>query len=75
MVARLCQTADFAIDACGRSGESLSWLEAAGFGPVEETTLEIGTGYASAIFKKPAGWASSVDSMAIGGADPDTRGG
>ena len=67
--------ADFAIDACGRSGESLSWLEAAGFGPVEETTLEIGTGYASAIFKKPAGWVSSVDSMAIGGADPDTRGG
>jgi flavin-dependent dehydrogenase len=67
--------ADFAIDACGRSGESLSWLQAAGFGPVEETTLEIGTGYASALFAKPAGWASSVDSMAINGADPDTRGG
>ncbi len=68
-------TADFAIDACGRSGESLSWLESAGFGPVEETTLEIGTGYASALFKKPARWDSSVDSLSISGADPDTRGG
>ena len=67
--------ADFAVDACGRSGESLAWLAAAGFGPVEETTLEIGTGYASALFKKPAGWASSIHSMSIAGADPDTRGG
>ena len=67
--------ADFAIDAAGRSGESLSWIEAAGFGPVEETTLDIGTGYASAIFKKPEGWQSSLDSVAIGSADPDTRGG
>ncbi|HEY5105289.1 MAG TPA: FAD-dependent monooxygenase [Caulobacteraceae bacterium] len=67
--------ADFAIDATGRSGDSLSWLEAAGFGPVEETRLEIGTGYASAIFKKPADWESAVDSLVIHGADPDTRGG
>ena len=65
---------DFAIDASGRSGPSLSWLEA-GFGPVEETTLEIGTGYASAVFKKPAGWHSSIDCLSIRGADPDTRGG
>jgi 2-polyprenyl-6-methoxyphenol hydroxylase-like FAD-dependent oxidoreductase len=67
--------ADFAIDAAGRSGDSLSWLEAAGFGPVEETRLEIGTGYASAVFKKPAGWTSSIDCLSIHGADPDTRGG
>ncbi len=66
---------DFAIDASGRSGASLSWLEAAGFGAVEETTLEIGTGYASAVFKKPAGWHSSMDCLSIRGADPDTRGG
>jgi flavin-dependent dehydrogenase len=67
--------ADFVIDATGRSGDSLSWLEAAGFGPVEETQLEIGTGYASAIFKKPEGWSSSIDSLSVHGADPDTRGG
>jgi 2-polyprenyl-6-methoxyphenol hydroxylase-like FAD-dependent oxidoreductase len=66
---------DFAVDASGRSGASLSWLEAAGFGPIAETTLEIGTGYASAVFKKPAGWHSSVDCLSIHGADPDTRGG
>jgi 2-polyprenyl-6-methoxyphenol hydroxylase-like FAD-dependent oxidoreductase len=67
--------ADFVVDACGRSGESLSWLEAGGFGPVEETRLEIGTGYASAIFKKPEGWRSSADHLSVHGADPDTRGG
>ncbi|THD70601.1 FAD-dependent monooxygenase [Phenylobacterium sp.] len=67
--------ADFAIDATGRSGGSLSWLEASGFGPVEETTLEIGTGYASAIFRKPEGWNASVDCLSIAAADPDTRGG
>ncbi len=66
---------DFAIDAAGRNGASLSWLEAGGFGPVEETTLEIGTGYASAIFKKPKDRASDTDSLVINGADPDTRGG
>jgi 2-polyprenyl-6-methoxyphenol hydroxylase-like FAD-dependent oxidoreductase len=66
---------DIAVDASGRSGASLTWLEAAGFGPVEETRLEIGTGYASAVFKKPAGWCSSVDCLSIHGADPDTRGG
>lgn len=66
---------DFAVDASGRSGGSLSWLEGACFGPVEETTLEIGTGYASAVFKKPSGWHSSVDCLSIHSADPDTRGG
>jgi 2-polyprenyl-6-methoxyphenol hydroxylase-like FAD-dependent oxidoreductase len=66
---------DLAVDASGRNGGSLSWLQAAGFGPVEETTLEIGTGYASAVFKKPKGWHSSVDCLSIHGADPDTRGG
>jgi hypothetical protein len=68
-------TCDFAIDASGRSGASLSWLEAAGFGPAEETALEIGAGYASAVFKKLAGWHSSLDCLSIRGADPDTRGG
>jgi 2-polyprenyl-6-methoxyphenol hydroxylase-like FAD-dependent oxidoreductase len=67
--------ADFVIDASGRSGNSLSWLEAAGFDPVEETKLEIGTGYASAVFKKPAAWNCAVDSLSISNADPDTRSG
>jgi len=73
--ARETIAADFAIDASGRGGQSVSWLEAGGFGPVEETKLEIGTGYASAIFRKPEGWHSSVDCLSIHGADPDTRGG
>ena len=67
--------ADIVVDATGRSGNSLSWLEASGYGPVEETTLEIGTGYASALFKQPENWSSAVDSMSIMSADPDTRGG
>ncbi len=67
--------ADLVIDATGRTGNSLSWLEASGYGPVEETTLEIGTGYASALFKQPENWSSAVDSMSIMSGDPDTRGG
>lgn len=67
--------ADLVIDATGRSGKSLSWLEASGYGPVEETTLEIGTGYASALFKPPENWSSAIDSLSITTADPDTRGG
>jgi hypothetical protein len=67
--------ADFAVDASGRSGNSPSWLDASGFGPVEETTLEIGTGYASAIFRQPPGWRSDRDSLSISAAAPDTRGG
>lgn len=66
---------DFVIDATGRSGNSLSWLEAGGFGPVEETALEIGTGYASALFKKPVGWKSAVHSLTIRSSEPDTRSG
>jgi 2-polyprenyl-6-methoxyphenol hydroxylase-like FAD-dependent oxidoreductase len=67
--------ADLIIDASGRSGNSLSWLAAGGFGPVDETTLEIGTGYASAIFRKPADWQGPADSISIFNVDPDTRGG
>ena len=67
--------ADFVIDATGRSGNSLSWLEAGGFGPVEETKLEIGTGYASAVFRKPSNWQSAVDGLSISNRDPDTKGG
>lgn len=67
--------ADLVIDATGRSGDSLSWLEAGGYGPIEETTLEIGTGYASAIFRKPADWQGPADSISISSGDPDTRGG
>lgn len=65
----------FVIDATGRGGNSHSWLEAGGFGPTEETTLEIGTGYASALFKKPENWENAVDSMVVHGREPDTRGG
>ncbi|MEI9995870.1 MAG: FAD-dependent monooxygenase [Rhizomicrobium sp.] len=67
--------ADLVIDATGRSGNPQSWLEAGGFAPVEETRLEIGTGYASAIFRKPPGWQSAVDSMVIFDKNPDTRAG
>jgi len=66
--------ADLVIDATGRSSDSISWLEAGGFGPVEETKLEIGTGYATAIFRKPEGWHSSIDCLSIHGPTSDSRG-
>jgi 2-polyprenyl-6-methoxyphenol hydroxylase-like FAD-dependent oxidoreductase len=66
--------ADFFVDSSGRSSGSPAWLEAAGYGVVEETRLEIGTGYASAVFRKPPDWESAVDSVCVNTADPDTRG-
>jgi 2-polyprenyl-6-methoxyphenol hydroxylase-like FAD-dependent oxidoreductase len=47
---------DLLIDASGRAGRSVAWLEEAGYGPVEETTIEIGVAYASAIFRRPPDW-------------------
>jgi 2-polyprenyl-6-methoxyphenol hydroxylase-like FAD-dependent oxidoreductase len=67
--------ADLVVDATGRAGNPKQWLEAGGFGPLEEASLEIGTGYASALFKKPEGWKSRIDSIAVFPAAPDSRGG
>lgn len=67
--------ADLVIDTSGRSGGSLDWLEEAGFGRPPETRLEIGTSYASALFRKPEGWNGPTDCYSIFGADPDTRAG
>ena len=63
--------ADLVVDASGRSGGSTDWLKAAGFGAVEETTIEIGIVYASAVFRRPAGWAHGDDMILFGG-DPLT---
>ena len=67
--------ADLVVDASGRSGNSVAWLEEGGYGPVEETSLEIGTGYASAFFKKPANWKGDIHSMVIRTVGDDSRGG
>lgn len=67
--------ADLVIDASGRSSDSKAWLEAGGFGPVPETVIEIGAGYASAIFEKPAGWSNPYKGVGISAPLPDTRGG
>lgn len=67
---------DLIIDSSGRAGKALSWLEAAGFGPVEEITIEIGITYVSAIFRKPQGWRRGNESMIVGGRPADgERGG
>jgi 2-polyprenyl-6-methoxyphenol hydroxylase-like FAD-dependent oxidoreductase len=66
--------ADFVIDASGRSSESQRWLEAGGFGPVPETVINIGAGYATAIFEKPADWAAIHKTLLVGNPPPNSRG-
>lgn len=60
---------DLLIDASGRAGRSLAWLEEAGFGPVDETTIEIGLAYASAIFQRPNNWEFGDQTIFVSG-DP-----
>ena len=60
---------DLLVDASGRAGRSLAWLEEAGFGPVEEATIEIGVAYASAIFRRPDRWELGDQTILVGG-DP-----
>lgn len=60
---------DLLIDASGRAGRSLAWLEEAGFGPIDETAIEIGVAYASAFFRRPDNWEFGDQTIIIGG-DP-----
>lgn len=62
-------SADLVVDASGRAGRSLSWLEQAGYGPVDETTIEIGVTYASAIFRRPDDWERGDETIIVAG-DP-----
>lgn len=60
---------DLLVDASGRAGRSLAWLEEAGFGPIDETTIEIGVAYASAVFRRPDNWKFGDQTIIVGG-DP-----
>ena len=64
---------DFLVDATGRAGATLNMLQASGFGPVEETTITIGEGYVSALFRKPPGWDGALDSCYIGHKSPNSE--
>lgn len=47
--------ADLVIDASGRGGRAPVWLAELGLPPVPERTVDAGTGYASRLFRAPAG--------------------
>ncbi len=63
-------TADFVVDATGRSGQAREMLEANGYGPVEEIIVGIGEAYATALFEIPPGWNEASHSFAVNGAPP-----
>lgn len=63
-------TADFVIDAGGRSGQTKRMLEVNGYGPIEETVMGIGEAYASALFEIPPGWNDASHSFTVYGAPP-----
>ena len=64
---------DFLVDASGRAGATLNMLQASGFGPVEETTINIGQCYSSALFRKPPGWDSALDACIIVSKPPNSE--
>jgi 2-polyprenyl-6-methoxyphenol hydroxylase-like FAD-dependent oxidoreductase len=46
-------TADFVVDASGRTSQAPAWLEAAGFGRPAETRIDSFLGYASRLYARP----------------------
>jgi 2-polyprenyl-6-methoxyphenol hydroxylase-like FAD-dependent oxidoreductase len=48
--------ADLIVDASGRASKAPQWLQALGFPTPEETLINAHMGYASRLYRRPAGW-------------------
>jgi 2-polyprenyl-6-methoxyphenol hydroxylase-like FAD-dependent oxidoreductase len=68
-------TADFVVDASGRSGQAKEMLAANGHGPVEEIVMQTGESYATTFFEIPEGWDNTCFSFAVNATAPDSRSG
>jgi len=68
-------TADFVVDASGRSSKSNEWLNALGYGTPTETTVDPKVGYATRLYKKPASYDKPWNIVYMPAKAPGTRGG
>ena len=72
----IMRTADLVLDASGRNSHSPDWLEALGYAPPVETTVDGRPGYATRIYQRPAHGLSGWKALVSLPAAPDhTRGG
>lgn len=68
--------ADLVVDATGRGSRAPRWLEALGYPVPPETKIDAHLGYASRIFRRPAGFRAGWKGTYVQVAPPeDTRGG
>ncbi|WP_164017634.1 NAD(P)/FAD-dependent oxidoreductase [Pyxidicoccus trucidator] len=65
--------AELVVDAGGRGSRTPQWLEEAGFPRVEETRFQIDVGYATRLYRKPAGFDAGWKSMIISAELPRLR--
>ena len=65
--------ADLVVDASGRGSRTPRWLEDLGFARVEETHFRIDVGYATRMYRKPAGFDAGWRSMIISAELPRIR--
>jgi len=68
-------TADFVVDASGRSSKANEWFDALGYGKPEETVVDAKVGYATRMYKKPDGFDKPWNIVYMPAKAPDTRGG
>jgi len=67
---------DLVVDASGRGSRAPQWLNALGYGNVQETSVKIDIGYATRIYRCPAQLPASWKALLIFGRPPnDKRGG
>ncbi|MEZ4868560.1 MAG: FAD-dependent monooxygenase [Caldilineaceae bacterium] len=65
-------SADFVVDASGRTSKTPTWLTELGYGAPEETVINAHVGYAGRRYRKPAGIAEDWHIMLVG-AQPPTQ--
>src|SRR5215471_5402584 len=65
--------ADLVVDALGRGSPSPRWLTAWGFGPIDETSVTIDVGYATAVFDRHAGDLYGSMGAIIAGTAPQSK--
>ncbi|WP_407743100.1 FAD-dependent oxidoreductase, partial [Hyalangium sp.] len=65
--------ADLVVDASGRGSRTPQWLEGLGLPRVEETHLNVDVGYASRLYRKPAGFNAGWKSLIFSAELPRLR--
>jgi 2-polyprenyl-6-methoxyphenol hydroxylase-like FAD-dependent oxidoreductase len=67
--------ADFVVDASGRASDAPAWLAALGFEQPTETKVDAFAGYATRLYRKPAGYNPPWHILFIMAQSPNLRGG